>query len=276
MSLDADDSRVRRVTLGMVWLCALVSAIVVAASAPRPPTLIDLLTHPREAFRSIFKWLAAESSEWSAVAVLALILPCLVLPGLAFIFHYLDWLYGGGGIKDRLGRVPRPHSRLTSEVIAATMTKQSILAAIAAIFLAGQDVGSLASQSYPEFTAALSRLGFSVALLLLTVSVLSYDYANRFELCREECYELVRKGLRLDIFAWYILLASFIVSMAARHIITSIIISIATGFLVRWYYFLTPREFGELPKHKRRSKFVRYSSSLETLKTANPGGATDV
>ena len=91
--------------------------------------------------------------------------------------------------------------------------------------------------------------------MLLAVSVLSYDYANRFKLCEEERYELIRKGLRLDVYAWYILLASFIVSMATQHILTSIAMSIATAFLIRWYYFLVPREFSSRPSQSNRAPY---------------------
>jgi hypothetical protein len=178
---------------------------------------------------------------------MALCLPIVVLPFLALLFHRLDAKRGGGGIKDRIGALPHPHSRLTPDVIAATMTKQSILAAIAAIFLASEEKGSLAATEFSRFSIGLSRLGFAVALLLLTVSVLAYDYANRFELRREEKYELVRKGLSLDVLSWYVLLASYIVNMASTNVRTSILVSIITGFLVQWYYFIKPLPFPDPP-----------------------------
>lgn len=256
MSLSAENSYIQKATLLTVWLVALAAIVTLAVSAMRPL--------PR------FKWFL-DPPGWPLVAVLALGLPCAVLPLLAYGFHYLDRRYGGGGIKDRIGRLTKPHSKLASGNIAATMTKQSILAAIAAIFLTEGEGGSLASQSYPEFATALSRLGFSVALLLLTVSVLAYDYANRFRLCREECYELVRKGLELDVFAWYILLASFIVSMAAQHPERSIVISIATGFLVRWYYFLSPREFGGRSTYKDPYSSTAKQIQKQTLNTTDSG-----
>lgn len=179
---------------------------------------------------------------WPSEGGLALLLPIVVLPFLAVLFHDMDSKRGGGGIKDRIGSIRHPHSSLIPDVIAATMTKQSILAAIAAIFLASGNRGSLGAADFYKFATGVSRLGFTVALLLLVVSALSYDYANRFCFSKAEKYELVRKGLALDVSSWYVLIASYIVGLSATNVRTSIAVSLLTGYLVRWYYFVTPKE----------------------------------
>lgn len=185
-----------------------------------------------------------QRSDWWPDRWIAFVLPTLILPSLAWLFHQMDLEQHGGGIRDRVASLPHPHSSLDPAVISATMTKQSILAAIAAIFLARGRHGNISSVAFDEFSAALSLIGFAFALLLLTVSALSYDYANRFKFTEEEKYALVRKGMKFDVASWYILIASYIVSIASTDPRTSILLSIATGLVVREYYFVKSRAFG--------------------------------
>lgn len=249
MTLQADSPQVKRATFWMVVLVGVATVAIVTLTEPRFEKLPRLLDEPGQLSGAIQKW-RYERRHWRPAEILSLVLPIFVLPTLAVVFHKLDWKYGGGGIKDRVDWLRRPHSRLEPDVIAGTMTKQSILAAIAAIFLSSTNVGRMNSLKFSEFATAVATLGFSAALLLLIVSALSYDYANRFRLAEEERYELARKGLRLDIFAWYVLVASYITSMAARLVLTSIAVSVGTAFLVRWYYFVSPRTLGSIPKRR--------------------------
>ncbi|HEY0156340.1 MAG TPA: hypothetical protein VGF28_03520 [Thermoanaerobaculia bacterium] len=248
---------VTRIILEAIVLAACVVTLVVDLYNGRGAAAAwtQLFLAPVATIDDIVKEAFLARGTWPAESWLAIVFPCVVLPSLAWLFHRLDFERRGGGIRDRAAWLRPPHSVVTSEAISATMTKQSILAAIAAIFLASGEHGSVTSVEFDAFVTGLSRLGFSVALLLLTVSALCYDYANRFRLSDEEKYALVRKGLILDVTSWYVLVASYNVSMAATNVRTSILLSIGTGFLVHWYYFLQPHEFR--PRRRRRLRLPR-------------------
>lgn len=168
---------------------------------------------------------------------------------LAQIFHLLDERFEGGGIRSRICAVKRASRHtydLNPSVIATTMTKQSVLTAIAAILLAvlqgyQQGAAPRATDEFSQFAARLSMIGFLVSILLLLVSMKCYDYACRFNLDRIYRAELVSKGLTLDIWSWYLLLFSLTVGVASINTTVSIVISFVAGYLLWWYYFIHPR-----------------------------------
>lgn len=242
---------VRYVTLAIMCLCSFIALAIVFVTACASD-LAGSLRYPSVARREITEWLHSPA-DWTWAAGVALVFPGIVLPLLAWLFHFLDERCGGGGIKNRFRRAKRPKFIVNADVIGASMTKQSVLAAIAAIFLTDAEKGSFTSDVFPENAMALSRIGLSVAMLLLIISVLSYDYANRFNLAETERYELLRRGLRLDAFAWYVLAASYIIGIAARNILVSILISILTGLLTWWYYFVETEDEAKARRNRRQA-----------------------
>jgi hypothetical protein len=170
---------------------------------------------------------------------------------LAQIFHVLDERFRGGGIRNRVHDVKRANSYtydLNPSAIAATMTKQSVLTAIAAILLAvlqgyrqggNPDLGT--TREFSFFAARLSMFGFLVSIVLLLVSMKCYDYACRFNLVNMYRAELVSKGLTLDIWSWYLLLFSLTIGVASLNPTVSIMMSFVAGYLLWWYYFIHPR-----------------------------------
>jgi hypothetical protein len=189
--------------------------------------------------------------QW--IAILAPILAFIV----AKLIHWLDLKYQGGGIRHRVLGIGVDRFEIDPGVLAATMTKQSVLAAIAAILLAivqtargalsqtGTVEPSVQTDSsflpFPMFAAELSTIGFLVSILLLLVSMKCYDYANRFKLPKAYKFTLIDKGLSFDIASWYALLYSFTLGIASISVTTSILLSILSAYLLWGYYFIHPK-----------------------------------
>ena len=170
--------------------------------------------------------------------VIALITPVIAL-STAWLAHYEDERYGGRGIKHIVKKMGRPYS-LKTDVIAGSMTKQSVLAAIASILVA-------LVQQYPNETAFgilikfLTTCGFGFTILFLLVSMVCYDYASRFEWKAHHQAQLVRKALLLDVWSWYFLLTSFVLSLALISARLSVVTCVLAGVLMWWYYFFPGR-----------------------------------
>lgn len=189
---------------------------------------------------------------------MALIAPITAL-GVATIFHRLDKAYNGGGLVDLL-RDSNDHKNsynINPDVIAATMQKQSILAAIAAIMI-GIIQGAIDKKpGFAQVAAEISMGGFMLSMLLLFISILCYDYANRFNLTVAFKARLVGKGLTLDIFSWYLVLFSFTTSIGVINVTLSIITCTLSGIVLTWYYFLdkgskpssSPLQIGSIEKN---------------------------
>lgn len=171
---------------------------------------------------------------------------------LAMIFHVLDKRFRGGGIKDRVDIVTKLTGRsydLTPGAIAATMTKQSVLIAIAAILLGvvqayhrgSGDAVVIRESEFKIFSSRASMLGFLLSIVLLLVSLKCYDYACRFNLKDLYKAELIKKGLVLDIWSWYLILFSLVIGVASLSTTVSIAVSFVVGYLLWWYYFIHPK-----------------------------------
>lgn len=183
-------------------------------------------------------------------------LVALITPGIAILMamlaHLLDLFGKGRGIKDVIRRtVGKYPYNLEVEVTSASMTKQSVLVAIAAALAAviqlyrpgqGQMLGPghvEAETSYIILVRGLSTFGFAFAILFLLVSMVCYDYASRFRWPTSYKAQLVKRALRLDVVAWYFLLASFILTIALISPRLSVLASITAGLLMWGYYFFT-------------------------------------
>jgi hypothetical protein len=79
--------------------------------------------------------------------------------------------------------------------------------------------------------------GFSLSVVLILVSALCYDYSCRFRWKDGHRYSLLRKGLELDIWAWYAFTVSLILSIALVSPLLCILINAGYGFLLLLYYF---------------------------------------
>lgn len=195
-----------------------------------------------------------KQSPFSAVEWVALITPLIAILMAAFA-HSKDDSSKGRGVKDVITRTvgKTPYS-LDADVISASMTKQSVLVAIAAALVAviqlyNPGSGALPGSPtlgttldsgkvmYQELIKTISTIGFAFAILFLLVSMVCYDYAGRFRWPTFYKAQLVRKALALDVWSWYLLLVSFVLTLALARPWSSILTCITAGFLMWWYYF---------------------------------------
>ena len=175
--------------------------------------------------------------------LIALITPAVALLT-AWFAHYGDERYGGRGIKHVVKQMGKGSYKgsynLETEVITGSMTKQSVLAAIASILVA-------LVQQYPNETTFgivikfLTTCGFGFTILFLLVSMVCYDYASRFRWNPPHKAQLVRKALLLDVWSWYFLLTSFVLSLALISARLSVATCVLAGILMWWYYFFPGR-----------------------------------
>lgn len=181
---------------------------------------------------------------------MAVLLAPVVAGGIALLTHIADGLMKGGGIRHRVRETHPMHVQPDSAAISATLTKQSVLAAIAAILLViVQTVkGAIPNGSpdvavgFPALAAELSTIGFVTAILLLLISMKCYDYAHRFNLAKKYKDTLLHKGLKLDINSWYLLLYSFAMGVAVISETLSILLTMFGGLMLWWYYFIHERQ----------------------------------
>lgn len=201
-------------------------------------------------------------SDFTLTEWVVLITPALTLVT-AWLAHHYDvvpedggaknsfFKTGGGGVKDAILRIERESRyNLQTEVIAASMTKQSILAAISAglIVFIQPSSGKLqaAGESLFRYCArGLATGGFAFAILFLLISMVCYDYASRFKWPAYYKAQLVRKALLLDVLSWYFMLTSFTLSIALISPRLSVLTCVTSGFLMWWYYFFPQRPHGE-------------------------------
>lgn len=188
--------------------------------------------------------------DLNLIQIVAIITPIIAWV-IAEITHRCDEKYKGDGIRHLVYQIKPRLKRFNTDpdVLAATMTKQSVLAAVAAILLAivqlNKDFytvkfledGSIIA-SFQMVAAVLSTTGFLGSILLLLVSMKCYDYANRFKFSTEQQIKFIEKGLDWDIWSWYLLLFSFSLGIATMSAIFSILVSFAAGFLLWRYYFI--------------------------------------
>ncbi len=177
--------------------------------------------------------------EFKAAEFIALITPAVALLT-AWFAHYGDEHYRGRGIKHIVKKMGPECYNLDTNVITGSMTKQSVLAAIASILVA-------LVQQYPSQNAFgvlvkfLTTCGFGFTILFLLVSMVCYDYASRFQWKQFHKAQLVRKALLLDVWSWYFLLTSFILSIALISPRLSVATCVSAGILMWWYYFFPLR-----------------------------------
>lgn len=179
---------------------------------------------------------------FSARQRVSLIAPAAALT-LAYVAHLGDGKWGGHGIRDLTQKMRGSAYNLETDVIAASMTKQSVLAAIASILI-------VLIQAAPKTTDylllvwLLATCGFVFSILLLLISMVCYDYASRFNWSSFYKAELVGKALRFDIWSWYFLLTSLVLSIALISPRLSILGCLFAGILMWWYYFFRPKKAG--------------------------------
>jgi hypothetical protein len=180
--------------------------------------------------------------DFKLAELIALITPAVALLT-AWFAHYGDERYGGRGIKHVVKNIKKMGEgsyNLDTEAITGSMTKQSVLAAIASILVA-------LVQQYPNKTSFgilikfLTTSGFGFTILFLLVSMVCYDYASRFRWRPFHKAQLVRKALLLDVWSWYFLLTSFVLSLALISARLSVATCVIAGILMWWYYFFPGR-----------------------------------
>jgi hypothetical protein len=182
-------------------------------------------------------------SEFTAAEWVALITPLLALL-MAWFAHDQDESHKGRGIKDILRREvgSEPYS-LQTDVIAASMTKQSVLAAVAAVSVTLIQLFDR-KDVFGKLVKFLSTVGFAFTILFLLISMVCYDYASRFHWPNFYKVKLVQKALLLDVYSWYFLLTSFLLSIALINPRLSVLTCVAAGVLMWWYYFFRCEDAG--------------------------------
>lgn len=187
-----------------------------------------------------------DRSPFTTPQWVALITPGLIIL-MAAIAHWRDGAAVGRGVKDIITRtIGRNPYNLETDVISASMTKQSVLAAIAAALIAVIQIYPGSSESdYLTLVKKFATFGFAFAILFLLVSMVCYDYASRFRWPTFYKAQLVRKALLLDVWSWYLLLASFVFTLALVSPRLSVLTSIVAGVLMWWYYFFPRGGLGD-------------------------------
>lgn len=197
------------------------------------------------------KWSSLERLEhWKNIIVgfsarqwASLITPAAALL-LAYIAHARDGnSKKGTGIRNITQRMGGTAYNLETDVIAASMTKQSILAAIASILIVIIQAAPKTTD-YLRLVWILSTCGFVFSIVLLLISMVCYDYASRFNWSSFYKAELVGKALRFDIWSWYFLLTSLVLSIALISTRLSVVSGMFAGILMWWYYFFRPEKAG--------------------------------
>jgi catechol 2,3-dioxygenase-like lactoylglutathione lyase family enzyme/uncharacterized membrane protein len=232
------DKTVRKQTLKYILLADLL-LLLAALFLDRLIELTSRQFNTNEVAR-FWNNLLGQSSSFTGPQWVALITPALALL-MARYAHKRDQNKQGRGVKDIITTHGR-HSpyNLETDVIAASMTKQSVLAAIASILtVVIQQLKD--SAGFPRLVTSIATFGFAFTILFLLVSMVCYDYASRFHWKTFYKAQLVRKALLLDVYSWYLLLTSFILSIALISPWLSIVTCFASGILMWWYYFF-PKE----------------------------------
>ena len=169
------------------------------------------------------------------------------------ITHKVDESRKGGGIVHAYKNLPKNPKKPTmvtnTGVISAIMARQAIHIAIALGLLVvvfqgkfldpGEKVKGL-SDSFKQFQTCIAWIvtgGFSLSVVLILVSALCYDYSCRFQWTDDLKLVLLRKGLKLDIWAWYAFTVSLILSIAVVSPLLCVLINAGYGFLLLYYYF---------------------------------------
>ncbi len=232
------------------WIIVSSPALVLTAFLSGNTTLYKAFERGGEVLRNP----GGFRSDFTLTQWLVLITPALTLLT-AWLAHYYDvspehegaknalFETGGGGVKDAILRIERENRyNLRTEVIAASMTKQSILAAISAglIVFIQPSSGQLQASGESLFkycARGLATGGFAFAILFLLISMVCYDYASRFNWPDGYKSQLVRKALLLDVLSWYFMLTSFTLSIALISPRLSVLTCVCSGFLMWWYYF---------------------------------------
>jgi catechol 2,3-dioxygenase-like lactoylglutathione lyase family enzyme/protein-S-isoprenylcysteine O-methyltransferase Ste14 len=203
-----------------VWLALMEAMLLYAYSFETPPT-----------FKT---WVMITNRQNNTTAPAVLSLPELVFiaaPVLTFLFtltaHIVDKKLAGGGMAQRAVELKHLHD-LKPDIVTGTMTKLSVLVALAAIFIiiVQQDP---ALTGYTAFVRWIASVGFLISIFLMLISVKTYDYANRFNWEEHPTrggaqwsyyrIQLASKAFALDISAFYFLLFTAI---------------LATGLVERW------------------------------------------
>jgi hypothetical protein len=146
------------------------------------------------------------------------------------IMHLADRHLFGGGIAQRGRETPELH-KLEPDVISGTMTKLSVLAALASILIVFVQQVPNTQDDYYLVVRLISSTGFLTSIFLMLISVKTYDYTNRFNWekhphqqgARGDSYyrvKLAEKAFRLDVASFYCLIFTAILS---------------TGLIVRWF-----------------------------------------
>ncbi|HXD32796.1 MAG TPA: hypothetical protein VN643_16860 [Pyrinomonadaceae bacterium] len=184
---------------------------------------------------SIIRW-ETDLEGFSAQQWISLITPAVLLVTAA-VAHAVDGRKNGRGIRHLTTEMGGRAYNLETDVISASMTKQSVLATIASILAIVIQAFFREQSGYLRLVSALSTAGFLLTILLLLVSMVCYDYASRFNWDATEKADLVGKALYLDIWSWYFLLTSFVLAVALLNPRLSTILSVFAGILMWWYYF---------------------------------------
>jgi uncharacterized membrane protein len=165
--------------------------------------------------------------DFEAAQVVALITPVVALLT-AWFAHYGDEHFGGNGIKHIVKKMRPECYNLETDVITGSMTKQSVLAAIASI-LAGLVLQYDNKTTFGLLIKFLTLCGFGFTILFLLISMVCYDYASRFRWEQFHKAQLARKALLLDVWSWYFLLTSFVLSIALINPRLSVAMCVSAG-----------------------------------------------
>jgi uncharacterized membrane protein len=165
------------------------------------------------------------------------------------VTHKIDERREGWGIRHAYKTLDKPAMVTETTIISAIMARQAIHIAIALgllvvifqnKFLVPKGDATALPDILSQFQTSIAWIvtgGFSLSVVLILVSALCYDYSCRFRWREGHRYILLRKGLELDIWAWYAFTVSLILSIALVSPLLCVLINAGYGFLLLRYYF---------------------------------------
>jgi|ERR1700710_483905 len=195
--------------------------------------LIFLSPHFAQKTRQVL----TDLSTFTGLQSLACISP-LVTAFLIIYCHRADCRRNGRGLQARLRRIRGPRYVTDATFVSAAITKQSVIVAISiGTLLIVASEAKVAQKAFTHLVSAAAIVGLACSVVCTLVSMLCYDYAIRFKWRPDFREDLVRKGLDIEVWGWYLLTLSFVLSMGLLSVILSIVVNFLYGSLLLYYYF---------------------------------------
>jgi hypothetical protein len=172
-----------------------------------------------------------------------LVIGCVLIPLLNVICvvrcHYLDRREKCSGLEGRRIKLQPPKYNISDVVTSSAITKQSILAALAigGLVLIDQEEKAGTFENVMGFAAAT---GLTFTVICTLVSIACYNQVLRFNWKQDTKKDLLHRGYWIETLGWYSLALSIACCISIFNKTLSILIGLAYGPLLLYYYFAAP------------------------------------